>query len=173
MLETMPLPDLPARFAHAATGIRRSSPCAAAAFCERASQVITKPGVGTHVPPSFLPLEFLPGCTAPLVNWALKMPWSHLLLVPCARLIREDDLVVPGLSRPTYPLLLPLPNEPRLLISDETAGDHGLRLTTAMGGEAEVRRLGSGGALFGAAGVALVDRKTAASSLSASRDAID
>ena len=64
MLETMPLPDLPARFAHAATGIRRSWPCAAAAFFARASQVITKPGVGTHVPPSFLPLEFLPGCDA-------------------------------------------------------------------------------------------------------------
>ena len=46
MLETMPPPDLPAFFFHAATGIRRSSPCAAAAFCELASQVITKPGVG-------------------------------------------------------------------------------------------------------------------------------
>ena len=46
MLETMPPPDLPASVFHAATGIRRSSPCAAAAFCELASQVITKPGVG-------------------------------------------------------------------------------------------------------------------------------
>ena len=32
MMETMPLPDLPASFSRAATGIRRSSPCAAAAF---------------------------------------------------------------------------------------------------------------------------------------------
>ena len=48
MLEMMPPPDLPASFAHAATGIRRSSPCAAAAFCEYASQVITRPGVGTR-----------------------------------------------------------------------------------------------------------------------------
>ena len=48
MLETMPPPDLPARFAHAATGIRRSWPCAAAAFFAWASQVITKPGVGTR-----------------------------------------------------------------------------------------------------------------------------
>ena len=44
MMETMPLPDLPASFSRAATGIRRSSPCAGAAFCEGVSQVITKPG---------------------------------------------------------------------------------------------------------------------------------
>ena len=53
MLETMPLPDLPASFTHAATGIRRSSPCAAAAFCDRVSQVITKPGVGATPPTPF------------------------------------------------------------------------------------------------------------------------
>ena len=44
MMETMPLPDLPASFSRAATGIRRSSPCAAAAFFVGAAQVITKPG---------------------------------------------------------------------------------------------------------------------------------
>ena len=44
MMETMPLPDLPASFSRAATGIRRSSPCAAAAFFAAAAQVITKPG---------------------------------------------------------------------------------------------------------------------------------
>ena len=43
-METMPLPDLPASFSRAATGIRRSSPCAAAAFFVLASQVITKLG---------------------------------------------------------------------------------------------------------------------------------
>ena len=45
MLETMPTEDLPAFSSRAATGIRRSSPCAAAAFCVASAQVITKPGV--------------------------------------------------------------------------------------------------------------------------------
>ena len=40
-METMPLPDLPASFSRAATGIRRSSPCAGAAFFAGGSQVIT------------------------------------------------------------------------------------------------------------------------------------
>ena len=40
MMETMPLPDLPASFFHAATAIRRSSPCAGAAFFVGAAQVI-------------------------------------------------------------------------------------------------------------------------------------
>ena len=44
MLETMPLPDLPAISSRAATGIRRSSPCAAAAFFVTSAQVITKLG---------------------------------------------------------------------------------------------------------------------------------
>ena len=57
MLETMPPPDLPAFVFHAATGIRRSSPCAAAAFCARASQVITKPGVGARAQTPFLHLR--------------------------------------------------------------------------------------------------------------------
>ena len=46
MMETMPLPDLPAFSSRAATGIRRSSPCAAAAFFVTSAQVITKPGAG-------------------------------------------------------------------------------------------------------------------------------
>ena len=46
MLDWMLPPDLPASVANAATGIRRSSPCAAAAFCEWALQVITEQGVG-------------------------------------------------------------------------------------------------------------------------------
>ena len=60
MIETMPLPDLPASFSRAATGIRRSSPCAAAAFFVLASQVITTcnlsqaPGLS---PGAFLPLQ--------------------------------------------------------------------------------------------------------------------
>ena len=37
-------PDLPAISSRAATGIRRSSPCAAAAFFAWAAQVITKLG---------------------------------------------------------------------------------------------------------------------------------
>ena len=41
MLETMYPPDLPASFSRAATGIRRSSPCAGAAFFAGGSQVIT------------------------------------------------------------------------------------------------------------------------------------
>ena len=53
MMETMPLPDLPASFSRAATGIRRSSPCAGAAFCEGVSQVITKPGAGAPAPAPF------------------------------------------------------------------------------------------------------------------------
>ena len=57
MLETMPPPDLPAFFFHAATAIRRSSPCAAAAFFARASQVITKPGVGARAQTPFLHLR--------------------------------------------------------------------------------------------------------------------
>ena len=56
MMETMPLPDLPASFSRAATGIRRSSPCAGAAFFARGSQVITKPGAGPS-PGAFLPLQ--------------------------------------------------------------------------------------------------------------------
>ena len=50
-------PDLPAFFFHAATGIRRSSPCAAAAFCAVSSQVITKPGVGARAQTPFLHLR--------------------------------------------------------------------------------------------------------------------
>ena len=50
-------PDLPAISSRAATGIRRSSPCAAAAFFVLASQVITKPGVGRGRPAPFLPLQ--------------------------------------------------------------------------------------------------------------------
>ena len=42
MLETMPPPDLPAFSSRAATAIRRSSPCAGAAFFVSASQVITR-----------------------------------------------------------------------------------------------------------------------------------
>ena len=44
MLDWMLPPDLPASVANAATGIRRSSPCAAAAFFAWAAQVITKLG---------------------------------------------------------------------------------------------------------------------------------
>ena len=65
MMETMPLPDLPASFSRAATGIRRSSPCAAAAFCEVVSQVITKPGVGAQHRRLSSVTEFLPGWRSP------------------------------------------------------------------------------------------------------------
>ena len=44
MMETILPPDLPAFSSRAATGIRRSLPCAGAAFCAAVSQVITKPG---------------------------------------------------------------------------------------------------------------------------------
>ena len=44
MLDWMLPPDLPAISSRAATGIRRSSPCAGAAFFAGAAQVITKPG---------------------------------------------------------------------------------------------------------------------------------
>ena len=57
MMETMPLPDLPASFSRAATGIRRSSPCAAAAFFVGAAQVITKPGPCALGAGAFLPLQ--------------------------------------------------------------------------------------------------------------------
>ena len=57
MMETMPLPDLPAFFFHAATGLRRSSPCAAASFCVVAPQVITKPGDCAEPQPPFLPVQ--------------------------------------------------------------------------------------------------------------------
>ena len=56
MLETMYPPDLPASFSRAATGIRRCSPCAGAAFFAGAAQVITKPGAGAARPGAFLPL---------------------------------------------------------------------------------------------------------------------
>ena len=56
-METMPLPDLPAFSSRAATGIRRCSPCAGAAFFVRVSQVITKPGAGAARPGAFLPLQ--------------------------------------------------------------------------------------------------------------------
>ena len=75
------------------------------------------------------------------------------------QLRRLPDLVVPGLSRPTYPWLLQ-ELKPSLLISDESAEQHGLRLTEVVGGETTTRRrLGSGGLLFGAAGVTLLNRK--------------
>ena len=61
MMETMPLPDLPASFSRAATGIRRSSPCAAAAFFVRAAQVITKPGPCARRRGLSSVTEFLPG----------------------------------------------------------------------------------------------------------------
>ena len=67
MLETMHPPDLPAFSSRAATGIRRSSPCAAAAFCALASQVITKPGAGAQLRRLSSVTEFLPGCVA--VRW--------------------------------------------------------------------------------------------------------
>ena len=44
MLDWMLPPDLPAISSRAATGIRRSSPCAAAAFFDTSAQVITKLG---------------------------------------------------------------------------------------------------------------------------------
>ena len=61
MMETMPLPDLPASFSRAATGIRRSSPCAAAAFFAGAAQVITKPGPCARRRGLSSVTEFLPG----------------------------------------------------------------------------------------------------------------
>ena len=61
-METMPLPDLPASFSRAATGIRRCSPCAGAAFFEGAAQVITKPGPCARRRGLSSVTEFLPGC---------------------------------------------------------------------------------------------------------------
>ena len=56
MMETMYPPDLPAFSSRAATGIRRCSPCAGAAFCAAVSQVITKPGPCAGAG-AFLPLQ--------------------------------------------------------------------------------------------------------------------
>ena len=62
MMETMYPPDLPAFSSRAATGIRRCSPCAGAAFCAAVSQVITKPGPCARRRGLSSVTEFLPGC---------------------------------------------------------------------------------------------------------------
>ena len=74
-METMPLPDLPASFSRAATGIRRSSPCAAAAFFVRAAQVITKPGVSTARVPAAVHFDFV----------SIKTPYLETMSGKCPR----------------------------------------------------------------------------------------
>lgn len=77
------------------------------------------------------------------------------------RVVRESDLVVSGLSQLAYPLVLPMLAEPRLVVSEASETSHGLRLMeTAAGSEKQVpvHRLGAGSVLFGATGIALLNR---------------